>query len=96
MNTDLIKGLIEKVNHSLESWIEHQISTSSSVRDLLRGRKELQDKKLVTKVLAFRHYLRIKISKHRIALTHVVLSGHALAIERMRWQEQYKTPILEK
>ncbi|KAJ6530006.1 hypothetical protein DFH09DRAFT_828634, partial [Mycena vulgaris] len=36
-------------------------------------------------VLFFRHYLRVSNEKHRRALTHVLLSGHALASERMTW-----------
>ncbi|KAJ7080891.1 hypothetical protein B0H15DRAFT_786800 [Mycena belliarum] len=48
------------------------------------------------KVLAFRLYLRVRNNKHRIALTQAVLSGHALAMERMRWAERYKPQVPEK
>jgi hypothetical protein len=38
---------------------------------------------LVTKVMDFCHYLRVLNPRHRIALTHVILSGHQLAMEQM-------------
>ncbi|KAJ7770683.1 hypothetical protein B0H16DRAFT_1209077, partial [Mycena metata] len=41
-------------------------------------------------VLFFRHYLRVSNEKHRRALTYVLLSGHALASERMTWGERYR------
>lgn len=32
----------------------------------------------------FRHYLHVKVPKHRIALTRLLLSDHSLAIEQLR------------
>jgi hypothetical protein len=51
------------------------------MKDMIVGRKEIENKKLVFKALAFRHYLRVETYTHRISLTHIVLSGHALAME---------------
>ncbi|KAJ7724124.1 hypothetical protein B0H16DRAFT_1215405, partial [Mycena metata] len=58
--------------------------------DLFADRLELVDKKRVRKVLFFWHYLRVSNEKHRRALTHILLSGHALASERMMWAEWYR------
>jgi hypothetical protein len=46
--------------------------------------------------MAFRLYLRVRNPKHRIALTQAVLSGHALAMEWMRWAENYKNQVPKK
>ncbi|KAJ7588859.1 hypothetical protein C8J56DRAFT_1004387 [Mycena floridula] len=83
------------VTRSMEVYLQHEIDHSSRVRDLLFGRREWDKdaRGLVVKVLAFRHYLRVKNSEHRRAVTHVMLSGHALAMERMRWTERRRRPI---
>ncbi|KAJ7080975.1 hypothetical protein B0H15DRAFT_786880, partial [Mycena belliarum] len=44
----------------------------------------------------FRHYLRVKSSAHRRALTKMILSGHSLAIERRRWKERGKRIVLRE
>ncbi|KZV88109.1 hypothetical protein EXIGLDRAFT_839455 [Exidia glandulosa HHB12029] len=36
--------------------------------------------------LSFRAYLRLPIPTHRVALTRLLLSDHALAVERLRWE----------
>ncbi|KAJ7574834.1 hypothetical protein C8J56DRAFT_802316, partial [Mycena floridula] len=78
------------VTRSMEVYLQHEIDHLSRVRDLLFGRREWDKdaRGLVVKVLAFRHYLRVKNSEHRRAVTHVMLSGHALAMKRMRWSER--------
>jgi len=60
-----------------------QWNGSPKTMDLLDGRLELVDNRLVKQTLAFRHYLRVR----------TVLSGQALAIERLRWAERYYTPL---
>ncbi|KAK7042431.1 hypothetical protein R3P38DRAFT_2890444 [Favolaschia claudopus] len=50
-------------------------------------------KELVRKVLCFRHYLRVSNEKHRRALTHILLSGHALASERMTWADRDRPEV---
>ncbi|KAJ7453105.1 hypothetical protein FB451DRAFT_1281702, partial [Mycena latifolia] len=59
-------------------------------RDLFADRLERVDKKLIRKVLFFRSYLRVSDEMHRRALTQILLSGHALASERMTWGERYR------
>src|SRR5277367_4233285 len=66
------------------------------MKDMVVGRKEIENKKLVFRALAFRHYLRVKTHTHRIAITHIVLSGHALAMERMRWTQRGQPGELDK
>ena|ERR1700734_3073305 len=34
----------------------------------------------------FRHYLKVDNYNHRKAITHIVLSCHSLAVERLRWR----------
>ncbi|KAF8057021.1 hypothetical protein FPV67DRAFT_1430995 [Lyophyllum atratum] len=88
-----VEALIVDVERSANEWVDGFVLSSPKTRDLLQGRMELEGDKLVKKVLAFRHYLRVKTPKHRRALTHMVLSCHALAMERLRWSERRRPPI---
>ncbi|KAF8158387.1 hypothetical protein B0H34DRAFT_656575 [Crassisporium funariophilum] len=94
LNNKTVKRLQKKVHESLNQWITESINQSSRVRDILRNRKERENGKLVYKALAFRHYLRVEIPKHRLAITRAVLSSHALAMERMRWKERHRTDAI--
>ncbi|KAJ6527629.1 hypothetical protein DFH09DRAFT_1094791 [Mycena vulgaris] len=78
-----IDGLLADVKHSMEACIHAELSAYSRTRDLLPDRLVMEGGKWVHKVLAFRTYLRVQNNKHRVALTHAVLSGHALAMEQM-------------
>ncbi|KAJ7181568.1 hypothetical protein C8R43DRAFT_869325 [Mycena crocata] len=84
---------MDAVEKSMEAWIDHEIESSSKVRDLLVGRLEMDSGKPVKKTLEFRHYLRIPSPNHRRALTQMVLSGHSLAVERHRWKERGKPKV---
>ena len=95
-NSTLVDRLIKLVEQSMNSTIQTQLENSSRMKDMVVGRKEIENKRLVFKALAFRHYLRVKTHTHRIALTHIVLSGHALAMERMRWSQRGHPGILDK
>ncbi|KAF8074804.1 hypothetical protein FPV67DRAFT_1445833 [Lyophyllum atratum] len=88
-----VEGLILDVERSADDWIEGVVLSSPKTRDLLLGRVELDGDRLVKKVLAFRHYLRDKIPRHRRALTHMVLSCHALAMKRRCWSERRRPPV---
>ncbi|KAJ7159833.1 hypothetical protein C8R43DRAFT_880676 [Mycena crocata] len=81
--------LLASVKHSMEEYIQASMMSYSKTRDLFADRLELVEKKLVRKVLFFRHYLNVSNEKHRRALTKLLLSGHALASERMTWGERY-------
>ncbi|KAJ6468032.1 hypothetical protein C8R47DRAFT_1223518 [Mycena vitilis] len=76
------------VKHSMNTAINAELRAYHRTRDLLPDRVVWADGKWTHKVLAFRAYLRVKNNKHRLALTHAVLSGHALAMERMGWSER--------
>jgi hypothetical protein len=91
-----IDSLIGDVKHSMEATIYAELNAYSRTRELLTDRVVLIDGKWVHKVMAFRLYLRVRNPKHRIALTQAVLSGHALAMERMRWAERYKDQVPKK
>lgn len=94
MNTANVEELMHRVESSIETLLRYDLEHSVKTKDLFRDRKEPdRDGKLVSKVLAFRHYLCVKIPKHRIALTRVLLSSHPLASERMRWAERYRGPV---
>ena len=90
-----VESVMKNVKLSMEAWIDSEIESSSRVRDLLVGRLEFDNdtQKLVKKSLDFRHYLRVKTTDHRRALTRMILSGHSLAIERRRWKERRKPVV---
>jgi hypothetical protein len=83
-----VEGLLKSLTGSMEEYIQASILSYSKTRDLFADRLETVNKKLVIKVLFFRHYLRVSNEKHRRALTHILLSGHALASERMTWADR--------
>ncbi|KAJ6465734.1 hypothetical protein C8R45DRAFT_752045, partial [Mycena sanguinolenta] len=83
-----VEGLLKSLTNSLEEYIQASILSYSKTRNLFGQRLEMIDKKPVKKVLFFRHYLRVSNEKHRRALTHILLSGHALASERMTWADR--------
>ncbi|KAF5383608.1 hypothetical protein D9615_003499 [Tricholomella constricta] len=93
MDADMVESLIEEVKASADRWVDGVVLSSARTRDLLAGRMEMVDGRLVKKVIAFRHYLRVKIPRHRRALTHVVLCCHALAVERLRWSERRRPAV---
>ncbi|KAJ6631047.1 hypothetical protein B0H10DRAFT_1980576 [Mycena sp. CBHHK59/15] len=80
-----VDKILKDLKYSMEESINASILSYSKTRDLFADRLEMVDKKLVCKVLFFRSYLRVSNDKHHQALTHVLLSGHALASERMTW-----------
>ena len=45
------------------------------------------------KLMDFRHYLRVPNAAHRKAITQVLMSAHALALERLRWTEHRRPCI---
>jgi hypothetical protein len=70
-----VESVMKNVKLSMEAWIDSEIESSSRVRDLLVGRLEFDNdtQKLVKKSLDFRHYLRVKTTDHRRALTRMIL-----------------------
>ncbi|KAJ7081633.1 hypothetical protein B0H15DRAFT_912840 [Mycena belliarum] len=96
IDSKTIDGLLADTRYSMESSINAELKAYSRTRDLLPNRLVMADGKWVHKVLAFRTYLRVRNDKHRVALTHAVLSGHSLAMERMRWSERYKPQVPTK
>ncbi|KAJ6527041.1 hypothetical protein B0H19DRAFT_1275358 [Mycena capillaripes] len=91
-----IDDLQARVKNSMESTIYAELNAYSQTRDLLPDRVVMVDGKWVRKVMAFWLYSRVRNNKHRLALTHAVLSGRALAMERMRWAERYKPAVPRK
>ncbi|KAJ6459775.1 hypothetical protein C8R47DRAFT_959130, partial [Mycena vitilis] len=96
ITVETINTLIADVRHSMNTAINAELRAYHRTRDLLPDRVVWDDGKWTHKVLAFRAYLRVKNNKHRVALTHAVLSGHALAMERMGWSERYKVEVPRK
>ncbi|KAJ6482508.1 hypothetical protein C8R45DRAFT_932136 [Mycena sanguinolenta] len=83
-----VEGLLKSLTTSTEEYIQASILSYSKTRDLFAQKLEMVDKKLVKKVLFFRHYLRVSNEKHGCALTQILLSGHALASEHMMWADR--------
>lgn len=96
LTLDAVAKLSKEVAQSMDTEISAALDASPRLRDMLQDRYEIEKKRKVTKVCAFRHYLRVPHAAHRKALTHVVLSAHALAMERMRWAERGRPKVEAK
>ncbi|KAJ7462865.1 hypothetical protein FB451DRAFT_1180506 [Mycena latifolia] len=85
----MVDTVIKSVNAGLRAYLQWVIDDPDSPElYLLRGRLEPEkDSAPIQKMLCFRHYLDVVNSKHRKALTHLLLSSHCLALERLRWVE---------
>ncbi|KAK7042457.1 hypothetical protein R3P38DRAFT_2890593 [Favolaschia claudopus] len=80
----------------MEGCISAELRAYSRTRELLTDRTVFVKGKWTHDVMAFRLYLRVRNNNHRRALIHAVLSGHCLAMERMRWAERYKPQVPRK
>jgi hypothetical protein len=81
-----IDNTIKSINRGLANHLQ-QIIDISPKSYLLTGRMELdKNGKPSHKTLYFRNYLNVVNYKHRKAITHILLSCHSLAIERLRWR----------
>lgn len=58
----MVDKLIKLVEDSMNVSIQTELENSSRIKDMVIGRKEVENKKLVFKALAFRHYLRVKLT----------------------------------
>ncbi|PPQ81254.1 hypothetical protein CVT26_015075 [Gymnopilus dilepis] len=85
ISVKMIEDVIKSIDRGFKVQLQHFIDHSPRTY-LLTGRMETEnDGKAVQKVLHFRHYLRVGNYKHRKALVNLILSGHSLAVERLRW-----------
>ncbi|KAJ7618862.1 hypothetical protein DFH06DRAFT_915684, partial [Mycena polygramma] len=92
-----VQALLKDLTFSMEESIQSSILSYSKTCNLFADRLELVDKKWIRKVLYFRNYLRVQNESHCRALTHILLSGHSLASERMTWADRYRPePIPDK
>ncbi|KAF8879436.1 hypothetical protein CPB84DRAFT_1817407 [Gymnopilus junonius] len=72
----------------IDEWTLKNFINSSSRTYLLKGCKEAdREGRLIHRTLHFWHHLHIPNPRHRKALTRVILSGHCLAVERLRWRQ---------
>lgn len=71
----------------MESYIQGELDGSPKLYLLQNRLEPVKDCHASLKTLHFRHYLSVPNSVHRKALTSVLLSTHALALERLRWPE---------
>ena len=91
-----IDDTIKSVNRGLANHLQQIIDTSPKSY-LLTGRLEQDDMgKFSHKTLYFRNYLNVANYKHRKAITHILLSCHSLAVERLRWHRPVSIPRAER
>ena len=85
LNPDNVDNIITSILHGLAKHLQ-QVIDNSPKSYLLTGRMELDKNGRPThRTMYFRHYLKVENYKHRRAITHIVLSCHSLAVERLRW-----------
>ncbi|KAF8224405.1 hypothetical protein L208DRAFT_1511929, partial [Tricholoma matsutake] len=71
----------------MEGYIQSELKASPKLYLLQNRLEPVKDCPPSHKTLHFRHYLSVPNSVHRKALTSLLLSSHALAIECLRWPE---------
>ncbi|KAJ3805892.1 hypothetical protein F5876DRAFT_51045 [Lentinula aff. lateritia] len=95
-DADNLAQLRKDIRHSCEQSLTGDIQASVRVH-LLHNRLEFREdgQQLHTSpIIALRAYLDvIKVPKHRHAFTQLITSSHALSIERLRYEERYRSPI---
>ncbi|KAF8240369.1 hypothetical protein L208DRAFT_1233446 [Tricholoma matsutake] len=80
----------------MEAYIQSELEASPKLY-LLQNRLEPdKDCPPSHKTLHFRHYLSVPNSVHRKALTGLLLSSHALAIEHLRWPEHRRPRVQQQ
>ena len=78
-----IDSIVKAVNSACELFLLNEVNTSSKL-DLLHNRLDRDNKKVWRPIaLKFRHYLLVSKTEYRLALTHLLLSDHCLAIEQL-------------
>lgn len=88
-----IRRVKKAVNHACRAWLQHEIEQSPKLY-LLHGRLEpLGQGEYKAVVMYLRNYLRVINANHRKAVTRLLLSGHNLALERMRWADRYHESV---
>lgn len=85
-----IDAIIKAVIASCHGMLLHELNGTIKT-DLLHNRME-KTKKGIWKPVAmqFRHYLMVATPDHRVALTHLLLSDHCLAIEQLRRETRHR------
>ncbi|KLO05044.1 hypothetical protein SCHPADRAFT_839832 [Schizopora paradoxa] len=84
MSNQEILDLIKAIEHMCDAYLQVLIDKSPKT-ELLRGRLERDDKgNYIVKTMHFRHYLYVKIPRHWMALTGLLLSDNILAMEQLR------------
>ena len=94
MDIDELRSLQDSLECGCDRFLDNMVDTSSKCA-LLRARME-QDAigRRVHVTRKLRHYLTLPvIPAHRRALASIMLSSHALAVERLHHQERYRAPV---
>ncbi len=98
LTTTLVDAMVKATEDLAKGWLQFKIDTTYRTY-LLQGRLEPQPHPEPAKyrTLAVRHYLHLRITKHRKALTRLLLSDHPLALEQLRREDShYFVPRMER
>ncbi len=91
-----VDGCIMSVEASARLHLQRQIDSSVRLY-LLHDRLEpLEGAAPAYRAMFFRHYLTVRVAKHRVALTRLILSDHCLAVEQLRRHGKYFLPCIPR
>ncbi|KAK0421722.1 hypothetical protein EV421DRAFT_1724487 [Armillaria borealis] len=91
-----VDGCIKSVKASARLHLQQQIDSSVRLY-LLHDRLEpLEGAAPAYRAMFFRHYLTVRVPKHRVALTRLILSDHCLAVEQLRRHGKYFLPFIPR
>jgi exonuclease III len=95
MSSEELQSLQDNLDRTCDRFLQDFVDSSPKCR-LLRGRLETTENghRRVHMTRKLRHYLSTPlVPAHRRAFTSIMLSTHALAVERLRYQERYRAPV---
>ncbi|TFY62859.1 hypothetical protein EVG20_g6551 [Dentipellis fragilis] len=88
-----VPGVVDRVHDSLDSHLQTRFQASARSL-LLRNRSDGPPSTTTPcPVAQFRPYLRLRIPDHRVTLTRLVFSDHALAAEHLCWYDAQRHGI---
>ncbi|KAJ3504030.1 hypothetical protein NMY22_g18054 [Coprinellus aureogranulatus] len=84
-DADCIEDLRRRITAGMRRELQRRVDASPKLY-LLHGRLEPDKNGTLNQPVSmmFRHYLRVNNTRHRVALSRVILSGHKYGIEAMR------------
>ncbi len=91
-----VDGCIKSVKASARLHLQQQIDSSTRLYLLHNRLEPLEGAAPAYRAMFLWHYLSVRVAKHRVALTRLILSDHCLAIEQLCRHRMYFLPWIPR